>query len=126
MTSLFLYDPEALAEERRSMGGGLAAMCENTAKRVRSTGYLEFGPYWWAVKRILNANGYEFGPADNAYMADRFTVSGDDSGALTLVAAWRAADEIRNTYFKGANTFPLDDMGDEEFSLFDPDMEAGE
>ena len=99
-------------------------MCENTVKRIRQTGYLEFGPYWWAVKRILNANGYELGANDDKFMADRFTVNHPNGQALTLVAAWRAADEIRATFFKGSRDIPLDDDGNESYSLFDSDMEV--
>lgn len=129
MTDLYRYTTDSLMAERRelSSSGGdtsLKALCENTAKRISTTGYLEFGPYWWAVKRILNSNGYNLGATDNPFMASRFTVQDDDAQTLTLIAAWRAADEIRDTYFHGSRDVPLDDEGEEVFSLFDPDMES--
>lgn len=140
MTKLYVYAPEALNGARDELKAFLGAadmlpvLCSNTAKRVRAhkLAYLEYGPYWWAVKRILNANGFDLGAADNAYWAAQFTITdpadGFESAELTLIAAWECADEIRATLFRGARDFALTDDSDEvavSISLFDPDMEEG-
>lgn len=137
MTELYRYAQDALVairEQHKTFLGEtdlLPTMVSNTAKRIRANklAYLEFGPYWWAVKRVLTANGVGLGQADNAYWAAQFTVAdsadGQESAELTLIAAWECADEIRATFFRGAREFALSDDGEATFTLFDPDMEGG-
>lgn len=129
MTDLYRYTPEFLQGRQADLQGALngtdllPVMCRSVAARVRGSklAYLEFGPYWWAVKRILNANGFELGPTDNPYVAERFN---EATPELTLIAAWEAADWNRDEYFAGTRDFPLDDLSEEVVSLFDPDMES--
>lgn len=118
-----LEELQATLEEYRaaSPNGLTALMCRSVyARAIKPLGYLEFGPFWWAVKRVLSANGFEVGPTDNPALAEQWTVQGDAD--LTLIAAWRAADQNREEYFAGSRDFAV---GDSVVSIFDPDMEGG-
>lgn len=128
MTGPYQFDEQTLKqrlEQLQSQAGGdlLAVMCQSTAKRVRARNlaYLEFGPWWWSVKKTLNDAGYSFGATTNEMMVNRFSAS---SPELVLIAGWECADEYRDSQFVGSRDFTLDEDGEEVMSLFDPDMEA--
>lgn len=89
------------------------------ARRMQSkpAQYVEFGPYWWAVKAALAQAGYALGSAGEPVLAARYAEADPVS---TLVAAELFKDFYRATYFEGHNTF---DIGDgEDYRLEDPDM----
>lgn len=84
--------------------------------------YLEFGPYWWAVKRALAALGYDLGRQDDA------TIRAEYGGALhdfaALVAGEMFKDQYRATWFVGNAQFWLDADASESYVLFDLDMQS--
>lgn len=86
--------------------------------RARPQDYVEFGPYWWAVKAALAEAGYDFGDDGDALVAAEYR--GADL-AETLVAAEGFKDMHRATYFAGHNTYDLADDGG-SYELIDPDM----
>lgn len=88
--------------------------------RARPLAYLEFGPYWWAVKAVLIEAGYDFGDDGDALVAAEYR--GADL-AETLVAAELFKDMRRATYFVGHNTYDLAGDGI-DYELVDSDMMA--
>lgn len=88
--------------------------------RARPQDYVQFGPYWWAVKAVLAEAGYDFGDDGDALVAAEYR--GADL-ADTLVAAELFKDMHRATYFVGHNTYDLTGDGD-AYELVDPDMLA--
>jgi hypothetical protein len=94
------------------------------AKRLREhpTAYLEFGPYWWAVKATMRAQGEDFGAADDEQIRMAY---GGDLPALSCLAAGELFKEYYRTQWLAGNAqFWLDDGAEESYVLFDADMEA--
>lgn len=83
--------------------------------------YVEFGPYWWAVKRVLNAAGDDLGDATDPALADAYSA---DSDLLTLIAAADFAEFYRGRYFTGTRVFDLGDASANAYELADEDMDA--
>lgn len=130
MFSSFKIPAEQASAMVAAMRAGFAASgapgsFEDNAVRVirarlaaRPLSYLEFGPYWWAVKQALNAAGASLGDSGEPMVAAEYR--GDDA-ITTLVMAEAFKDTYRASYFEGTRTF---DMGDgEQYELTDPDME---
>lgn len=114
---------KALASERP--GANPAAFAASTiAARLRAAParYLEYGPYWWAVKVALLKLGEDFGPADDAIV--RHEYGGQMEVYSALVAGEQFRDFYRSTFLAGARQFWLDDQAGESYLLSDPDMEA--
>lgn len=91
--------------------------------------YLEYGVYWWALKQLLNEQGFNFGSETDSILAARYCVfdaKGDMDKERTIVAADEFATEYRATFFVGHCQFDLSGDGDEDYrySLFDEDMES--
>lgn len=82
--------------------------------------YVEFGPYWWAVKALLNARGEDLGDATDATVAAVY-VAGSD--LLTMIAATDFAAFYRGRFFAGTRVFDLGDSSADGYVLFDEDME---
>ncbi len=126
MNDQYRFDSGAIADrvkELRSQVGAanlLPTMLKSIRARIQQSGYLEFGPCWWAIKAVLNANGYNLGQTMDQRLAERYTYGTPE---MTAVAAWEAADSIRATHFAGSRDFDVDDLGEETYSLFDPDQE---
>lgn len=125
MNDQYRFDAKRLAErvaEMRGQVGGelLPVMLRSIRDRVKQSGYLEFGPCWWAIKAVLNDNGYNLGQTIDQRLAERYTYYTPE---MTAAAAWEAADSIRATHFAGSRDFDLDDLGEETYTLFDPDQE---
>ncbi|MCW5631825.1 MAG: hypothetical protein KIT17_00665 [Rubrivivax sp.] len=83
------------------------------------TRYVEFGPYWWAVKSILMGDGYEFGQLGEPIVQATYRA---DSDIRTLIAAEEFAEYHRRTFFVGTNVFLLGEDGAEAYELEDFDM----
>lgn len=125
-------DPAAVAAslatfQRNFATGGKPGSFEQSALRVVGNRmrdkphlYVEFGPYWWAVKQALNGAGAALGDAGDPLVAAEYRGA---TVAETLVAAEAFKDHYRRTYFVGHNTFALDDSG-ESYELADVDMQA--
>lgn len=129
----FKFDPAAVAadiEEKRSalkVNKGLSDFAGFAAsvirKRLEQTPakYREFGPYWWALKQVLNDTGANFGEAFDPMVASEYR-GGTPEATMVMAEAFK--DIYRATYFVGNNLFSLDDEGVEQYELFDPDMES--
>lgn len=101
----------------------VSVACQLTARKLAQSklAYLEFGPYWWSVKRIMADNGFALGSARNEFFDGKYSSESDE---LTMTAAWNCLESIRREYLKGSRDFTLTDDGEEVFSLFDSDMEV--
>jgi hypothetical protein len=94
------------------IAGRLSAKPEN---------YLQYGPYWWALKTALRALGNDFGQVDDAGIRGEY---GADFPAYgVLVAAEQFRDFYGKTFFAGTARFDLDGESEESYVLFDTDME---
>lgn len=102
--------------------GTYAARVIGQRLRLHPQAYLEFGPYWWAVKAALRAAGEEFGDADDALV--RAEYGGDLPMLGALVAGELFKDFYRRSYLSGTSQFWLDDAAQESYVLFDANMEA--
>lgn len=83
--------------------------------------YRNFGPYWWALKKILIARGVAAGPTIDEDVAAVYRGANDEE---TIVLA----DDFRNriyleNFFVYSNRFILDADSGEEYVLYDPDYE---
>lgn len=83
--------------------------------------YREFGPYWWALKKVLNDSGADFGDTFDVMVGTEYAGSTPEA---TMVMAEGFKDIYRATFFRGNNLFTLDEEGIEQYELFDPDMET--
>lgn len=89
---------------------------------VKPASYLEFGPYWWAVKRALRGAGFDLGKADDAIIGAAY--GGELHDFAAMVAGEDFKDLYRATWFVGNRKFELDAEGGETYVLMDADMEA--
>lgn len=96
------------------------AIAERLVKKPGA--YLEFGPYWWAVKLALFKLGHDFGPSDDTVVCAEYGANLPLYGAL--VAGERFKDYCRGTFLMGSRKFDLDDEGEQTYVLADPDMDA--
>ena len=128
----YKFDPEKIKEQVESrtrnlrenkgfsdlLGFGLKVISDRLAKDRRR--YRDYGPYWFALKDILNASGYSFGDQSDPIVKAAYH---GDSGVETLVMA----DEFRTEYLRTNivynNQFMLDGKTGEFWVLFDSDME---
>lgn len=89
--------------------------------RARPERYLQYGPYWWAVKSALRTLGEDFGQADDAGIRAEY------GGAFPVYAALVAGEQFREFYnanfLAGTAQFWLDNEAEESYVLFDSDME---
>lgn len=111
-------------------GKFLQFMCRNVWEKSLLDGgksYLAFGPYWWAVKDIIERTiGSQWGEtrASNPIMRKVFAIRGKDhSDGLTLLLA----DEYRHARLAEFGVSPHHDLdgesaGDDEYTLEDGDM----
>lgn len=84
--------------------------------------YLQYGPYWWAVKAAMREQGLDLGPADDPAL--RLEYGGDLPGYSRFIAGEQFRDFYNATFLAGTSTFVLDANGESPFTLFDPDMEV--
>ncbi|MEJ7804475.1 MAG: hypothetical protein WKG03_00935 [Telluria sp.] len=125
----FKMDPDylrgKLAELGEQVGGKplLPIFVEQTRKVLAkdAKAYLRYGPYWWAMKRILRAGGVSVGAYDEPVWADEYAVKEGDavSPELTLIAGWDFADDNIGNVGVLTNEYEL---GDRTFVLYDPDQ----
>lgn len=115
---------QALASIVSELAGAGSYAARIIANRLRNhpEAYLEFGPYWWAVKAALRSAGEEFGAADDEIL--RIAYAGELPLLETVVAGEMFKDYYRATYLVGARQFWLDDGAEESYVLFDANMEA--
>lgn len=97
---------------------------ETVAARLKARPglYLEFGPYWWAVKRALASLGYDLGREDDPLVRGEYGAGLHDFAALVVGEMFK--DQYRATWFAGNAQFWLDADARESYVLFDMDMQA--
>lgn len=81
--------------------------------------YLEFGVYWFALKKALLEYGYNFGDYTDSVMADEYS---GKTASHTFVAAYKFSEFYLQNYFVGNREFELDN--DVTWTLYDSDMET--
>ena len=98
---------------------GLGVVAERLSKDARR--YRDYGPYWPALKEVMNANGYNLGSQSDPLISRAYRGETDEE---TLIMA----DEFRTIYLKSnivyANQFMLDAGSGEFWMLYDSDMET--
>jgi hypothetical protein len=110
------------AEYQAQIGEGkplLPVFVAQTAKVLNHDrdAYLRFGPYWWAVKRVLRDNSIGVGAYDEPIWANEYAC---ETPELTLIAAWEFADDPTGAWGVQAREYDLD--GGLAFILYDPDQ----
>ena len=89
--------------------------------RVDPLRYRDYGPYWFALKQIMNDAGYNLGDQADPLIAKDYR---GESDVETLIAA----DEFRTEYLRTqmiyTNKFMLDGESGEFWTLYDQDMES--
>ncbi|WP_186083663.1 hypothetical protein [Burkholderia gladioli] len=111
-----------LAELQKQVGQDkplLPIFAAQTAKVLlnEDKAYLRFGPYWWAVKRILRAADFDAGTHMEPAWDKEYSCESDER---TLLAAWEFADDAIGRFGVQTREYDLDGM---PFLLFDPDQE---
>ncbi|MCA8037043.1 hypothetical protein LGM46_29170 [Burkholderia arboris] len=85
--------------------------------------YLRYGPYWWAVKRVLRDEGLDIGEYDDEAWANEYsqkTGEGEVDPARTLLAAWEFGDANIGQHGISTREYDIDGIA---FVLYDPDQE---
>lgn len=80
--------------------------------------YLEYGAYWYEVKRVLRENGHNYGDYFDLSVQEHYKGVNDIE---TLILADMFRQIYRSKYFEGNRDFTLDN--EQPYSLLDPDME---
>jgi hypothetical protein len=91
-------------------------------KRLKQNGpirYLDYGPYWWAVKDVLNRAGEDLGSDDDAELREAYR---GETDAETLAMADLYREQYLKTQFLGSRQVVLTDTG-ELWTIMDDDME---
>lgn len=128
----YKIDPEylrgKLAEYQTQVGGKplLPIFIEQTRKVLAKDqkNYLRYGPYWWAIKRILRAGGVSVGVYDEPIWADEYEMKNGDgtvNAEVTLLAAWEFGDGNMGNFGVLTNEYTI---GERTFVLYDPDQAA--
>nr|WP_319566296.1 hypothetical protein [uncultured Rhodoferax sp.] len=102
------------------LGFGLAVISRRLAKDPLR--YRDYGPYWPALKAVLNAGGYSYGEESDSVLAAEYT---GRSGIETMVMADQFRTEWLESAQVGTSNFRLSEEGD-DYILHDADMEARE
>jgi hypothetical protein len=110
------------AEYQAQVGAGAALLpvfVAQTAKVLTrdEKQYLRYGPYWWAIKRILIEQGVGVGTYQEPIWANEYAC---ETPELTLIAAWEFSDDSTSW---GVQTREYDLTDDISMLLYDPDME---
>ena len=100
------------------LGFGLKVIGDRLAKDRRR--YIDYGPYWFALKDILNANGCNFGDQSDPIISKVYR---GESDVETLVMADEFRTEYLATTILYTNRFMLDGKTGDFWVLFDSDME---
>ena len=126
------YSPAWLSEETTAKANSLKAnkgiadalpfflsvIAGRLAKDKRR--YLDYGPYWWALKGALKRGGHDYGDAADDIVAREYAGAND----MEIVVA---ADSFRTDYLTsnivGTNQFILNSETGDWYTLFDADME---
>lgn len=100
------------------LGFGLGVVADRLQKDPRR--YRDYGPWWPALKEVMNRNGYGLGDQSDPLIARAYRF---DEDVETLIAA----DEFRTAYLQTfviySNEFMLDGDTGDFWTLYDADME---
>lgn len=80
--------------------------------------YLDYGPYWWALKSALNANGYSYGNESDPVVSAEYCGRSD---VETVVMADQFRTEFLEASQVGTTRFRLSEEAD-DYVLVDVDM----
>ncbi|WP_175712242.1 hypothetical protein [Burkholderia ambifaria] len=127
----FKLDPaflDAKMKEYAAQLGGKAALpvfVDQTRKVLAADrmNYLRYGPYWWAVKRVLRDEGLDIGEYDEDAWANAYSemmADGQVDAARTLLAAWEFGDANISQHGISTREYDIDGIA---FVLYDPDQE---
>lgn len=133
MFTEYKFDPEiikALVAEKAAnlkanrgfsdlLGFGLSVVIQRLKKDPRR--YLDYGPYWPALKDAMRRAGYNFGGESVPMVAAAYKGS-TDTETLIMADEFRTMNLARNMLY--TNQFMLDGEGGESWVLFDADMES--
>lgn len=100
------------------LGFGLAVISRRLTKDPLR--YRDYGPYHWALKAVLNANGYNYGEESDSIVAAQYCGKND---LETMVMADQFRTEWLESTQVGTVNFRLSEEG-EDYILHDADMEA--
>ena len=133
MYTEFLYDSDYVKAQKEQFLANLEAN-QNTRDIVafatqmladwlekKPQRYRDFGPYWWAFKKILIARGLAKGDAMDEEIAAVYR-GGDDEETVVLCQLFM--DEYRARFLIGSNRFTLDAEEIGDYVLYDPDYEV--
>lgn len=133
MYTEFLYDPNFVKAQKEQFLTNLEA---NKATRdlvgfavpmlagwleKKPQRYRDFGPYWWAFKKLLIAKGLARGETMDEAVAAVYRGSDDEE---TVVLCQLFMDEYRARFVIGTNRFTLDPDDPNDYVLYDPDYEV--
>lgn len=130
----FKFDPEFLQERTAQAKVTLKSLkgrddfvqhaCDVIKERLLkdNEAYLSYGPYWWALKKVLLANGFkEIGKTMDEPLAKEYCGKSDEE---TIMAAESFREDYFTRYFAGNNSFELDPESDTPYWLHDPDCKS--
>ena len=100
------------------LGYGLGVVSRRLAKDPAR--YLDYGPWWWALKSVLNANGYSYGDESDSVVAAEYRGRND---LETMVLADQFRTEWLESAQVGTCNFALSEDGP-DYILLDTDMAA--
>lgn len=100
------------------LGFGCGIIVQRLTKDPRR--YLDYGPYWWALKAVLRRKGSDYGDQSDPIIEAEYRGGTDTE---TLIAADYFRDMYLKTYFIGTDRYNLDSSG-EWYIVFDADMES--
>ena len=100
--------------------GFLAGIYRQRLEKNGPGRYLDYGPYWWAVKDVLKRAGMELGEEDDAELREAYSGATD---AETLVMADLFRELYLKKYFIGNRQYQLTETG-ETWTISDEDMES--
>lgn len=89
--------------------------------------YLSLGVYWWSVKALLQAKGYDLaGYVESPALVDTYSVKNADGSVhpqATLMAAFTFRDWYFENYFEGNRDFLVNDDTGDMYALNDETFE---
>lgn len=133
MYTEFLYSPDFVKVQKEAFTANLKANNGTTDLvsfavpmlaswlEKKPQRYRDFGPYWWAFKKILIARGLAKGETMDEELAAVYRGEDDEE---TVVMCQLFMDEYRAKFLIGTNRFRLDAESIDEYTLLDPDYEV--
>lgn len=102
----------------------VAHACEVIKDRLleKNDEYLSYGPYWWALKKILLANGFKaLGNTMDEPMSKEYCGESDEAA---IMAAECFREDYFTNYFEENKFFDLDPEAKSQYFLADSDCQT--